>query len=298
MQIKHIGIVGTGVIGASWATYFLSKGFEVTATDTAPGAEARLRAAIINNDHTIPLDKLHFEVDVEKAVKNVHFVQENGPEELSVKQELFKRLDVYTDPEVLLVSSSSGIKPTDFQLFAKHPERILLGHPFNPPHLIPLVEVCGGEATSEKSIQQTIAFYSAIGKKPIRQYKEMPGHVTNRLQAALWQEAFYLVQQGVASVADIDSAISDGPGLRWALLGPFMNICLGGGTGGINHFLEHLGQPMQIWMNDLGKIEINDELIKLLSEQTDALLTGRDISNIATARNEKLAKLLKLKAEG
>jgi len=296
-NIKHIGVIGTGVIGTSWATYFLSKGFEVTASDPAPGAEKNLRAAIAANDPTLPLNLVHFESDPEKAVRDVQFVQENGPERLNFKQELFKRLDACTDPSVLLVSSSSGITPSEFQSHAKHPERILLGHPFNPPHLIPLVEVCGGKATSEEAIQQTLAFYTAIGKKPIRLNKEMKGHVANRLQAALWQEAFYLVQQGVASAEDVDLAISHGPGLRWALLGPFLNLYLSGGPGGIKHFLEHVGPSIQTWLNDLGKIEINDELIVLLSKNIDGMLEGKDISKIAEDRNRVLLALMEMKGQ-
>jgi 3-hydroxyacyl-CoA dehydrogenase len=294
-NIKHIGVIGTGVIGTGWATYFLSKGFEVTASDPAPGAEKNLWAGIAANDPTLPLNLLHFESDPEKAVRDVQFVQENGPERLVFKQELFKRLDACTDPSVLLVSSSSGITPSEFQLHAKHPERILLGHPFNPPHLIPLVEVCGGKAMSEEAIQQTLAFYTAIGKKPIRLNKEMKGHVANRLQAALWQEAFYLVQQGVVSAEDVDLAISHGPGLRWALLGPFLNLYLSGGQDGIKHFLEHVGPSIQTWLNDLGKIEINDELIALLSKKVDEMLEGKDIRKIENDRNRVLLALMDMK---
>ncbi len=294
-NIKHIGVIGTGVIGASWVTYFLSKGFEVTATDPAPDAENMLRKSILANDPSIPLNLLYFENDMEKAVRNVQFVQENGPERLDIKQELFKQLDTFTDPSVLLVSSSSSLMPTEFQAGAKHPERILLGHPFNPPHLIPLVEVCGGKATSEDAIQQAIAFYQSIGKKPIRLRKEIPGHIANRLQAALWQEAFYLVQQGVASAEDIDLAVSEGPGLRWALLGPFLNLHLSGGQGGIRYFLEHLGQPFQALMDDLGKIEINEELIAILSNENSATLEGKDLQQIVLERNQILLKLMDIK---
>ena len=294
-HIKHIAVIGTGVIGTSWATLFLSKGFEVTASDPAPGAENALRAAIIANDPSARLDRLHFEADPEKAVKNVQFVQENGPENLTLKQELFRRIDACTDPSVLLVSSSSGIMPSEFQVGAKHPERILLGHPINPPHLIPLVEVCGGKITSDDAIQQTIDFYRSIGKKPIGLHKEMRGHVANRLQAAVWQEAFYLVEQGVASAEDIDLAMSEGPGLRWALLGPFLNLYLSGGKAGIRHMLEHLGEPMQLWMDDLGKVEVNNELIDILSDEVARMLKNRDMDKIAADRNRILLELMELK---
>lgn len=296
-KIKHVAVIGTGVIGISWVTYFLSKGLEVTASDPAPDAEQKLRDGIAFNNPNLSLELLHFEQDVIKAVKNVQFVQENGPERVELKQELFKKLDAATDPSVLLVSSSSGIKASDFQMAAAHPERILLGHPFNPPHLIPLVEVCGGKATSEDAVRRTMEFYKSIDKKPIKLLKEKAGHVANRLQAALWQEAFYLVKEGVASAEDIDLAISQGPGLRWALLGPFLNLHLSGGNGGIRHVLEHLGPPMESWMKDLGKIEINEELIQLMSDELSKVLEGRDISKIIEDRNEVLINLMDMKTK-
>ncbi|MEP7259439.1 MAG: 3-hydroxyacyl-CoA dehydrogenase NAD-binding domain-containing protein, partial [Flavitalea sp.] len=223
--------------------------------------------------------------------------QENGPERINIKQELFKQLDAYTPSSVLLVSSSSGIVPTIFQSQAVHPERILLGHPFNPPHLIPLVEVCGGEKTSEEAISRTIAFYASIGKKPIHLKKEVKGHVANRLQAALWQEAFHLVQQGVASVKDIDTAISEGPGLRWALLGPFMNLHLSGGDAGIRHMLEHLGPPMESWMRDLGKVSINDDLINGLTSGVDEMLKDKNLPELIAERDQLLSQIERLKSQ-
>ena len=160
-------------------------------------------------------------------------MQENAPERLDLKLDLYGEIDAVAGPDVVIASSSSGLMPTELQQgCARHPERVLVGHPFNPPHLIPLVEVVGGEATSEAAIEQAMATYASIGKSPIRIRVELPGHVTNRLQAALWREAYWLVEQGVVSVADVDRAISSGPGLRWALLGPFATQHLSGGDGG------------------------------------------------------------------
>jgi len=153
----------------------------------------------------------------------------------------------------LIATSSSGILISDIQDAAAYPERVLLGHPFNPPHLIPLVEVVGGRLTCEDAIKKALAFYGSIGKKPIRIRREVKGHIANRLQAALWREAFFLVEQGIASVEDVDTAIAHGPGLRWALLGPFLNLHLSGGAGGIAHVLEHLGPPIESWWRDLGE---------------------------------------------
>ncbi len=294
-EIRHVAIIGTGVIGTSWATLYLEKGFRVTATDIAKDAEQKLRAGIYKNAPHLSQELLQFEESLEEAVKDVQFVQENGPEQKEFKQELFRNLDAFTSPGVLLVSSSSGIIPTVFQEKAMHPERILLGHPFNPPHLIPLVEVCGGEKTDHRAVLRTIEFYQSIGKKPVHLKKEMAGHVANRLQAALWQEAFYLVKEGVISIKDIDTAISEGPGLRWALLGPFMNLHLSGGEGGIRHFLEHLGPPIESWIKNLGTVSIDDDLINVLDEGVKDLLKEKKLSQLIEERDLLLHELKTLK---
>jgi carnitine 3-dehydrogenase len=176
---------------------------------------------------------------------------------------------------------------------------VLLGHPFNPPHLIPLVEVAGGHATSARAIEQALAFYTALGKKPIHIRREIKGHVANRLQAALWREAFYLVSQGIASVGEIDTAIANGPGLRWALLGPFLNIHLSGGPGGpggIAHVLEHLGPPLESWWHDLGTVTLSAELKKQLADGVDEELAGTDLAVLTTQRDALLLCLLEQKA--
>src|SRR5260221_1791275 len=217
MNIKSVGIVGTGVIGASWAAFFLARGFDVRATDPAPGAEQKLRELIASYWPTLrelgmaesaSQKRLLFEKDIQRALEGVDFVQENGPERLDIKRDLIATIDAAIAEDVIIATSSSGILISSIQDAAKHPERVLLGHPFSPPHLIPLVEVLGGKLTSEEYIKEAISFYSRVGKKPIRIRREIKGHVTNRLQAALWQEAFWLVEQGIATVADIDTAIS------------------------------------------------------------------------------------------
>lgn len=293
-EIRHVAIIGTGVIGTSRATLYLEKGFRVTATDIAEDAEEKLRDRIFKNAPHLSQELLRFEESLEEAVKDVQFVQENGPERKELKQELFKDLDLFTHPDVLLVSSSSGIIPSVLQEKVMHPERILLGHPFNPPHLIPLVEVCGGEKTAPEAVLRTIKFYQSVGKKPVHLKKEMEGHVANRLQAALWQEAFYLVKEGVATVKDIDTAISEGPGLRWALFGPFMNLHLSGGDGGIRHFLENLGPPLESWIKTLGKISIDDDLINVLAEGVKDLLKEKNLSQLIEERDRLLQELKRL----
>ncbi|MDL9999287.1 3-hydroxyacyl-CoA dehydrogenase NAD-binding domain-containing protein [Variovorax sp. J22P240] len=299
--VKRVAVVATGVIGASWAAYFLARGLDVDATDPSPGAEARLRAAVAQHWPTMErfglaegasVERLHFHDRLEDAVAAADFVQENGPERIDIKIELFRRMDAAAAPRTLLASSSSGLAITGVQSACRHPEGVVLGHPFNPPHLIPLVEVVGGEHTSADTIERTMAFYSAIGKRPIHVKREVKGHIANRLQAALWREAFHLVDQGVASVADIDTAIAHGPGLRWALMGPFMNLHLSGGAGGIAHVLDHLGGPIEDWWRDLGAPTMTAELKQRVVEGVAAELGARRIGELESTRDTLLLNLI------
>lgn len=304
-QIKTVGVVATGVIGASWASYFLANGLNVVAIDPGPGAEDKLRKAVEQHWPTLQRmglasgaspDRLVFEAEIEAGLAGVDFVQENGPEREDFKIDLFRRMDALLPPEAILATSSSGLLISRVQSACKHPERVVLGHPFNPPHLIPLVEVIGGEQTSAQTIERTMAFYASIGKRPIHGRKEIAGHIANRLQAALWREAFHLVDQGVASVADIDTAIAYGPGLRWALMGPFMNLHLSGGDGGIAHLLEHLGPPIESWWHDLGTPVLTPELVQRVVAGTDEELAGRKREPLESERDTLLLNLLRAKA--
>jgi 3-hydroxyacyl-CoA dehydrogenase len=304
--IKTIAVVGCGVIGSGWATYYLAKGFDVIATDPAAGAETSLRRTVaeywpaverIGLNHGASPERLTFETNAAKAAERADFIQENGPERIEIKRRLIAELDAAAPTHALIASSSSGILISDFQEAALHPERVLLGHPFNPPHLIPLVEVVGGKLTSMEAIRRALEFYTAIGKKPIYIRREMKGHVANRLQAALWREAFYLVNQGVVSVSEIDTAIANGPGLRWALLGPFLNLHLSGGNGGIRHMLEHLGPPIESWWRDLGDISITPEVVEELADGVDAELEPFDFLRTIEQRDDLLLRLLELKRE-
>ena len=304
--IKRIAVVGTGVIGASWAAYFLARGLDVSATDPMPGAEAKLREAVQRHWPSLErpglapgasMARLSFSADLETALKDVDFVQENGPEREDLKTELFRRMDTALPPEVILASSSSGLLMSRVQAACAHPGRVLLGHPFNPPHMIPLVEVIGGAQTSKESVERAMAFYAAIGKRPIHPRKEVKGHVANRLQAALWREAFHLVDQGVATVADIDTAIACGPGLRWALMGPFLNLHLSGGEGGIRHVLDHLGPPIESWWADLGTPAMTEELKDKICAGVEELLEGRQLAQLEPERDQLLIGLIEAKAE-
>jgi carnitine 3-dehydrogenase len=306
--VTRVAIVGAGVIGASWATTFLARGMDVVASDPAPGAEDALRKTV---DAQWPVmqqtglspaastERLRFANSPEDAVFNAGFVQENGPERLDIKRDLFRRLDEAAPPDALLASSTSTIRISEFQdACTRHPERVVLGHPFNPPHLIPLVEVGGGKQTAPDTIERALNFYRAMGKHPIHLRQEIVGHVANRLQAALWQEAFNLVKAGVASVADIDAAIGQGPGLRWALLGPFMNLHLSGGVGGVGAlFGKPLWQATEVIWRDLGSVTVDADLGARVVAGVSDELGERNLAEVIRQRNEVLVKLLKLKSE-
>ena len=241
-------------------------------------------------------DRLTFGTDISEILSGVDFVQENGPERLDIKRDLIARIDAAVPDHTIIATSSSGILISSIQDAAKHPERVVLGHPFSPPHLIPLVEVLGGKLTSNDAVERTLAFYASTGKKPIRIRREIKGHVTNRLQAAIWQEAFWLVEQGIATVADIDTAISHGPGLRWALLGAFLNLEIAGGSGGLAHLLEHLGPPMESWWTDLKTVHLSSELNQRAVDETKEYLKPYDFAATVKQRDDILVKLLGMKA--
>ena len=304
-QTKNVAIVGTGVIGASWAAYYLSRGFDVIATDPAPNAEANLRKYVDEAWTTLSKnglssgasrDRLTFEPKMAQALAKADFVQENAPERPDFKIKLFAEIDDATPPGSILASSSSGITMDVIQSQCKRPERCVIGHPFNPPHIIPLVEVVGGAKTSSQTIEKTMAFYASIGKKPIRLFKALPGHVANRLQAALYREVLYLIQQGVLSVEDADAAVSYGPGPRWGVMGPSLQWHLGGGAGGIRHFMEHLMDPMAGLMKSLGSPDVTPDLKKTIVDGVMHMAGNRSVEQLAEEENEVLTGLLSRRA--
>src|SRR6202522_3451896 len=302
-QIQNIAIVGTGVIGASWAALYLARGLDVVATDPAPNAEANLRKFIdaawkdlevIGLSPDASRDHLQFTPDMKKALSNADLVQENGPERKDFKLKLFADMDAATRPDAIIASSSSGLTMSMMQSACKHPERCVIGHPFNPPHVVPLVEVVAGEKTSPETVQRAIAFYESIGKKPIHVRKEVVGHVANRLQAALYREVVYLIEQGVLDVADSDAAVCWGPGLRWGLMGPNLLFHLAGGEGGIQHFMEHLSGPVATWWKDLGTItEFSPEVKKTIVDGVLKEANGRSIDELDRERDSMLLELLR-----
>src|ERR1700722_10910881 len=305
--IRRVTIIGTGEIGASWAALYLAKGLEVVATDIAPNAEAALNRFV---DAAWPAlkrlglapgasqSKLSFTPTIEAAVSGTDLVQENGPERLDFKQKLYGQLDGLLPPDVIIASSSSGLTMSEIQSGCRsHPERCVIGHPFNPPHLIPLVEIVGGARTSEESIQRALQFYADLGKQPVRLHKELPGHVDTRLQVAIMREVYYLVSEGVLSAADADTALSWGPGLRWGIMGNMMLNHLGCGQGGIEHFFHQFVGPITAWWKSLGEPELTPEVQKKLIDSVHAEVGSRTIGELEAERDEILLGLIELRTK-
>src|SRR6202049_429862 len=305
--VRRIHIIGTGVIGASWSSWFLPKGLKVGATDIAPNAEAALRKFVetawpalkrLGLSPGASQSNLKFTADMTQALAGADLVQENGPERIDLKQKLYGQLDELLAPEVIIASSSSGLTMSEIQKgAATHPERCVIAHPFNPPHLIPLVEIVGGAKTSEATIGRAAEFYTSIGQRTVRLNKEMPGHVANRLQAALAREVYYLVAEGVVSAADVDTALSWGPGLRWGIMGNMMLNHLGGGPGGIEHFFQQFTGPMTAWWKTLGSPVLTPEVQKKLIDSVHTEVGSRSIPDLETQRDEVLLGLLELRTK-
>lgn len=302
---QRIAVIGAGTIGASWAALFLARGNDVAASDPSPQGEAFARRFIANAWPTLEAlglvvkgarqDRFTFHASPTAAYQGVSFVQESGPEREDIKIATFAELDAALPADVVIASSSSGLLITRVTVKCKHPERCVIGHPFNPPHLIPLVEVVGGEKTSPQAIEAAMDFYRELGKHPIHIKKEVKGHVANRLQAALWREAVSLVADGVVSVADADAAIAYGPGLRWALMGPHLTFHLAGGEGGMANFMAHLAPAVQTWIDDLGNPRLSD-VKEIIIDGVAEEAGSRSIADLQKWRDRKLIEILKISA--
>ena len=298
----NITVIGAGAIGLSWTALFLANGWKVTIND--PRADIKtavkegldlMKPSLVALGYSVSeLDKgLSFEADLEKAVKNADIVQENGPENVAFKQELYGKLDKWTKPEALLLSSSSSITATIFTEKMTRPERALIGHPFNPPHLIPLVEVVPGKKTSHTATLSAMNFYKSLGKKPVLIEKEIAGFVANRLQAALMQESVNLVKLGVINMEGLDLIVSSSIGLRWAAAGPFKTFTLGGGTGGFPHFLQGLGPMLENLWKDLGECHFDAETTKVLLDQYGASYGKIAITELEQQRDHQQLAIMK-----
>jgi len=300
-DIGRVAVIGTGTIGAGWAALFLAHGLEVVAWDPAPDARARLAAAIerawpaLERLGLAPgADATRWSVapSLAAAVGSAEFVQENGPDREALKIDLLAEIDAATGADVVIASSTSVLRISRLQSRCRHPGRVVLGHPFNPPQLVPLVEVVGGEASDAGAVEWAMAFYRRVGRYPVRLAREIDSHIANRLQAALWREAIHIVAEGVASVADVDAAVARGPGLRWALMGPFLTFHLGGGAAGLEGFLDHFGPGLEREWERLGKPRMTPELRRRIVAGVADEIGGRDIDTLAGKRDACLVALL------
>ena len=291
---RTAAVVGAGTIGVSWATLFAAHGMQVRVTDPREDAEQVVQASVRQFSHTLPggardADELLARVQVtglEQAVDGADVVQENGPERIDLKRSLWRDVEQGAPAHALLLSSTSGLMPTDMSADMQDPGRLLVGHPFNPPHVVPLIEVVPGERTTPEQAQAAAAFYRALGKVPVVLRREIGGFVANRLQSALFKESVHLVLSGVVTPEELDQVVSESVGVRWATMGPFESYSLGGGPGGIRHLLEHLGPGMQRRWKDLGQPELTPEVVDRLSTATEERFAGQAYEDRVRARDE------------
>ena len=300
-SVRTIAVVGAGIIGASWTAYFLARGFAVRATDTRADGEAFVRDYVDKTWPTLERFGLASGADPKRwsfhrspaeAAAGTDFVQESVFERLDLKQQVLAEIDGALPPDRVIASSTSGFKPSDLQARCRHPQRVVVGHPFNPPHLVPLVEVVGGQETEPATIDWAMAFYDAIGKKAIRLNKEITGHLANRLQMALWREALYCIDEGIASVADTDAAIAYGPGLRWAFMGPSLTFHLAGGAGGMAYFLDHYKEGIHSDWEELGQPKLTKALQRKLIDGIAAAIGSQTFPDLRSWRDHSLEQVL------
>jgi 3-hydroxyacyl-CoA dehydrogenase len=299
--IKRVAVVGCGTIGASWTALFMAHGYDVTASELRPEAEAELRTRVSSLLPALapqrPLGRLSFTTDLDACCRDADFVQENVVEREAVKVDLIARMDAALRPHVVIASSSSAIMVSVMQSACARPERVILGHPFNPPHLVPLVELVGGAATEDWALDVAEALYRDLGKKPIRLRKEVFGHVANRLQAAIFREAIHLLEAGVASVEEIDAAVTEGPGLRWALMGPFLTYHLAGGETGIRGFMAQFAPMQQRLWSELGHPVLDEAMQERVAAAVGDAMRTHVIGDIRRERDRRIAAILKARTE-
>ncbi|MER8587063.1 3-hydroxyacyl-CoA dehydrogenase NAD-binding domain-containing protein [Mesorhizobium sp. M1338] len=302
LEFKKTAVLGAGVIGASWTALLLASGREVAVHDISPHAEKAVRdyverawptleeIGLINGGNP---DHVHFCKSAAEAVEGASFVQENVPERLAIKHALYSEIERHLAAGAVVATSASGLTLSEMQRGWRDPSRFVLGHPFNPPHLIPLVEVMGNDRTADGVVEAAERFYAAVGKVTIRVNREVPGHVANRLQAAVWREAIHLVKTGVASVGDVDKAMWAGPGLRWAAMGPTMLFHLGAGEGGLATFCERYTDSFNRWWDDLGVLHLNPALAETLVSGVMAEANGQSPADLSTKRDGLIASIQK-----
>ncbi|MCG0286545.1 3-hydroxyacyl-CoA dehydrogenase NAD-binding domain-containing protein [Streptomyces sp. PSAA01] len=301
-EVRRVACVGAGVIGGGWVAHFLARGYDVTAWDPAPDAEEKLRRLVdaawpaltqIGLADGASPDRLTVAATVEEAVADAQFVQESAPEKLELKRSLLAQLDAAAPPGVVIASSTSGYPMTDMQTEAADPGRLVVGHPFNPPYLIPLVEVVGGEKTDAAAVEWASRFYKVAGKSVITMERELPGFIANRLQEALWREALHMVANGEATVKEIDDSITEGPGLRWAFMGPCLTFALAGGEGGMGHMLDHFGPSLKSPWTRLEAPELDDTLRAAMVDGCDEAAGSRTIAQLVAERDQGVIDVLR-----
>jgi carnitine 3-dehydrogenase len=300
--ITTIGCVGIGTIGGGWAAYFLARGYDVQAWDPSPDAADRVARLIgaawpalteLGLAEGASPDRISVYADLEEALDGVGFVQESAPEVLPMKQELLARIDAATAPGTIIASSTSGYSMTEMAVAAARPERLVVGHPFNPPYLIPLVEVVGGERTAPEAVQWAADWYEHIGKSVITMDQEVPGFIANRLQEALWREALHMIENGEATVEQIDRSITDGPGLRWPVHGPMLTFHLAGGEGGMAHMLDHFGPSLKSPWTRLEAPELTSRLRDSVVAGCDSEAGSRTVADLVAERDSAIIAIRK-----
>ncbi|GHA10651.1 3-hydroxyacyl-CoA dehydrogenase NAD-binding domain-containing protein [Oceanisphaera arctica] len=301
-EVTKAGVLGTGVIGGAWALHFLRMGMDVVAYDPGPNAREKLLAMV---EHIWPTmeklglregaspQRLRFADSLEELVNSVEVIQESTPENLNAKRGLFAELDRLAPPEVVIISSTSGFAMTEMAVeVQQQADRFVVGHPFNPPYLVPFCEVCGGERTSQEVVDWTAAFYEAIEKQVAKMDKELPGFIGNRLQEALWREALHMVANNECSVEDIDKAIAYGPGLRWAIMGHCLTYHLGGGQGGMAHLLDHFEESLKEPWTRLDAPELTQQLKDDMVAGCLSQANGASINELIQERDDCLIRIM------
>lgn len=306
---KNVAIIGGGTIGSSWGVFFASKGCKVKAYETLPEVREKILDRVDGGLRFLAENRLMAEDELEssfksvriansvpEALEDVEYVQESTTEDYAVKKSIFREMDAVANSDTILASSSSGLLMTEIQKATQRPERCIIAHPFNPPHIIPLVEIVRGEKTSRETVEATHQFMAGLGKAPVLLNKEVPGYIANRLAAALWREAIDLVENDVASVEDVDKALCAGPGIRWALMGSHLTYHLGGGEGGLERFIETIGKKTftPIWEDMKTWTSISDSTKSKLVEGIRREIDGKSLAELAQWRDDKLVKVLKV----
>ncbi|MFT5112280.1 MAG: carnitine 3-dehydrogenase [Parasphingorhabdus sp.] len=305
-EVKNITCIGAGPIGGGWAAYFLARGYNVTSyLHSADELDALTRLMDTAWESLVQTglaegasrDNFHWTTDLAEAVANAEFIQESVPEVLELKQELYARLGDLVNPEVIIASSTSGLSMTDIQARCATPQRTVVAHPFNPPYLLPLVEMIGGEKTTQEAVNWAEQFYRHAGKSPLVMKREVPGFIATRLQEAIWREALHMVANGEATVEQIDQAVVNGPGPRWALMGPCEIFHVGGGEGGMAYCLDQFGPALKLPWTRLVAPELTPELRNAMVSGCEEMTEGEDFASLSRKMNQGLVEIARAKQQ-